>query len=84
MAFEWTDHRIEILTTKYVVFNEPSDKLAGDRQLASSFARLVNKKLGNTTTTADEMVRKLISLRKSGKLPTIRFSTAIKDASKAR
>lgn len=69
--YKWSEEAIKVLQESYVEYNVPSDKIAtiGDHRRA--FVRKVNAKLSEPID-ADEIVRRLINLRKRGNLPTIR------------
>ena len=70
---EWTDFAVEELGKLYVETDVPSDSLIKDKNLLSNFTVTLNSRLGNDDDfNIEEVATKLLQIRKSGKLPTIR------------
>lgn len=69
---EWNEDSIQELKDWYVENDVPSDTLLKNQDKLSEFTRRFNTRLDTSSYTDKEVATKLLSLRKSGKLPRIR------------
>lgn len=70
---KWNADIIEHLKQLYIETDVPSDQLIADNALLTRFTNQFNEKIeapGNFTN--EEVAQKLLRIRKSGQLPTIR------------
>ena len=70
----WTNEEIEELKKLYVENDIPSDALIKDKTALLNFTSNLNNILpsNNTSFSEQDVADKLLSLRKSGKLPRLR------------
>ncbi len=70
---KWEYETTEELKKLYIETDIPSDTLIKDKKGLSDFTQTLNTRLSNMEDFAEEEVAtKLLSLRKSGKLPRLR------------
>ncbi len=67
----WSKGAEESLRNVYVEFDTPSDQIAASSGKRRDFRSLFMQRTGLICYNADELVDKLIKLRKSGGLPRI-------------
>jgi hypothetical protein len=60
------------LVAAYEEFNVPVDGFFGDERLTQAFVATVAGRLGAMDLDAQEVMRRLINLRKQGRLPRLR------------
>ena len=71
---KWEYETTEELKRLYIETDTPSDTLIKDKKGLSDFTQTLNTRLSNMEDFAEEEVAsKLLSLRKSGKLPRLRI-----------
>ena len=71
---KWEYETTEELKKLYIETDTPSDTLIKDKKGLSDFTQTLNTRLSNMEDFAEEEVAsKLLSLRKSGKLPRLRI-----------
>jgi hypothetical protein len=58
----------------YVEFDVPVDRFIGNTDLTESFAVLVRDRVGDAGLDGEELVRRVLYLRKRGRLPRLRRS----------
>jgi hypothetical protein len=61
-----------VLSDTYLMFDVPVDKFFGDVELAQAFTHEVGQRVGNAHLDAQEVMRRLLNLRKRGLLPRLR------------
>jgi hypothetical protein len=68
MDSEITKH----LQSAYVDFDVPADVIVTHPELREEFANKVRMRVGRPSIDADDLTRRLLRLRKAGKLPRLR------------
>ena len=71
-SVKWNEDTIQGLKDWYVENDVPSDTLIKNQDAINEFTRKFNARLDDLSYTDKEVATKLLSLRKSGKLPRIR------------
>ena len=61
-----------VLLDTYVEFDTPADQFVGDAELTDRFVDSVHDRLGDSRVPARDLMRRLINLRKMGRLPRLR------------
>jgi hypothetical protein len=61
-----------VLIDTYLMFDVPVDQFFGDVELAQAFSHEVSQRVGNARLDAQEVMRRLLNLRKKGQLPRLR------------
>ena len=69
---DWSNEAVEALKEQYVETDIPSDTLIKCKKSMLIFTQNLNSKLANEHFLEEEVASKLLRLRKSGKLPTLR------------
>lgn len=62
------------LAAAYAEFNIPVDRFLANERLTQQFVTTVARKLGDPTVESQQVMRRLINLRKKGRLPRLRRS----------
>lgn len=62
----------DLLVKTYEEFNIPVDKFLGDSGLVEAFVASVGVRAGSDDFESQEIMRRLINLRKKGRLPRLR------------
>lgn len=60
------------LVKTYEVFNVPVDQFIGDSDLTEAFVRTLRKCAGDPSLDSVVVMRRLVNLRKKGRLPRLR------------
>lgn len=69
---DWSINAVEILKNLYIQTDIPSDTLIKCKESLSKFTITLNSQLSDESFPEEEVASKLLRLRKSGKLPTLR------------
>ncbi len=62
----------EAIIALYAVFNTPADRFSGDQCRAGAFTAAVRERVGNASLTEQEVIQRLLYLRKRCRLPRLR------------
>ncbi len=62
----------DVLVKTYEEFNVPVDKFLGDSGLVAAFVAAVGARAGSAEFESQAIMRRLINLRKKGRLPRLR------------
>jgi len=62
------------LATTYEAFNVPVDQFIGDAELTDAFVAAVSSRTGVAISDSPAIMRRLVNLRKQGRLPRLRRS----------
>ena len=64
----------EALISIYGDFDTPTDQFIGNPELAEAFAEALRNRLGDASLDLQEIMQRLVYLRKRGRLPRLRRS----------
>ena len=62
----------DALVKSYEEFNVPVDQFIGDSKLTESFVSTIQAKVGDLGLDTSAIMRRLVNLRKKGRLPRLR------------
>ncbi len=70
-----------VLAQTYEEFSIPADQFIGNSELTQEFASRVRDLVGDVNMESQAIMRRLVNLRKKGKLPRLRRSCSGRNAS---